>query len=127
MDTYNKVIQDLSKNNIDAASLSFMKHKVTEDIVTTLDNDIKSIIYNSQIFPTLQALKFLSKEDLAELAESLIYLTFLKRRTTSSLESVGGAIDVAIITKGDGFIWKKRKHYFDKELNQQFFHNYYGC
>lgn len=127
LDTYNKVIEDLSENNIDAAALSFMKHKVTEDIVTTLDNDIKSIIYNSQIFPTLQALKFLSKEDLAELAESLIYLTFLKRRTTSSLESVGGAIDVAIITKGDGFIWKKRKHYFDKELNQQFFHNYYGC
>ena len=62
----------------------------------------------------------LSKEDLAELAESLIYLTYLKRRMSGSEESVGGPIDVAIITKGDGFIWIKRKHYFDIKLNQDF-------
>ena len=40
-------------------------------------------------------------------------------------ETVGGPIDVAVISKGDGFIWIKRKHYFQRELNQQFFANYY--
>ena len=34
-------------------------------------------------------------------------------------------IDVAVISKGDGFIWIKRKHYFNPALNHQFFANYY--
>ncbi|MEA1869822.1 MAG: hypothetical protein U9N09_06735 [Euryarchaeota archaeon] len=40
-------------------------------------------------------------------------------------ETVAGPIDVAVISKGDGFIWIKRKHYFERELNPQFFANYY--
>ncbi|MEA1995293.1 MAG: hypothetical protein U9N18_03965 [Campylobacterota bacterium] len=40
-------------------------------------------------------------------------------------ETAGGPIDVAVISKGDGFIWIKRKHYFKPELNPQFFANYY--
>jgi len=40
-------------------------------------------------------------------------------------ETVGGPIDVAVISKVDGFIWIKRKHYFKIELNPQFSANYY--
>jgi len=40
-------------------------------------------------------------------------------------ETVGGPIDVAVISKGDGFIWINRKHYFARELNPPFFANYY--
>ena len=40
-------------------------------------------------------------------------------------ETVAGPIDVAVISKGDGFIWINRKHYFERELNPQFFANYY--
>ncbi len=76
------------------------------------------------IQPLMNAVSTLSKEDLAEMAESLIYLTYLKRRFTFAEESVGGPVDVAIITKGDGFIWIKRKHYFTKDLNLHFFKNY---
>ena len=39
-------------------------------------------------------------------------------------ETVGGPIDVAVISKGDGFIWIERKHYFRPELNPHFFSNY---
>jgi len=74
----------------------------------------------------MDAVSSLSKEDLAEMAESLIYLTYLKRRITFAEESVGGPVDVAIISKGDGFIWIKRKHYFKPELNQFFFDNYFN-
>lgn len=77
------------------------------------------------IQPLLGAVATLSKEDLAEMAESLIYLTYLKRRMTQQEESVGGPVDVAVISKGDGFIWIKRKHYFSPELNQFFFKNYF--
>jgi hypothetical protein len=40
-------------------------------------------------------------------------------------ETVAGPIDVALITKGDGIIWIKRKHYFKEELNPQFLANYH--
>ncbi len=72
----------------------------------------------------MNAVANLSKEDLAEMAESLIYLTYLKRRITFAEESVGGPVDVALISRGDGFIWMKRKHYFKPELNHHFFANY---
>ena len=58
---------------------------------------------------------------MAEMAESLISLTFLKRRMMSSEETVGGPVDVAIISKSDGFVWIKRKHYFQPDLNHHFF------
>jgi hypothetical protein len=40
------------------------------------------------------------------------------------METVGGPIDVAVISRGDGFIWIKRKQYFDPNLNPQFLKNY---
>ena len=67
----------------------------------------------------------LPKDELAAMAESLINLTSFKRRVSMEEETVAGPIDVAVISKGDGFIWIKRKHYFQPELNQQFFENYY--
>jgi len=36
---------------------------------------------------------------------------------TPERETVGGPIDVAVITKGDGFVWLRRKHYFDPAFN----------
>ena len=44
---------------------------------------------------------------------------------SSDEESVGGPVDVALISKGDGFIWIKRKHYFEKKYNPYFIKNYY--
>jgi len=61
---------------------------------------------------------FLSKGDLANLAENLVELTSLRNRVSlDRLETVGGATDVAVISKGDGFIWVKRKHYFELDRN----------
>ena len=74
--------------------------------------------------PLLVTISCLEKEDLADMAESLVRMTCLKRHVTNAEETVGGAVDVAIITKGDGFVWKKRKHYFDPNLNSQFFERY---
>lgn len=70
------------------------------------------------IFKSIGALPF---DELSNLCESLIKVTSLKRKVQPDLETVGGDVDVAIITKGDGFIWTKRKHYFNADLNPQFF------
>lgn len=88
----------------------------------TINQQIKRDIH---IMPLINAVSNLAKEDLSEMAESLIYLTYLKRRITFAEESVGGPVDVAVISKGDGFVWIKRKHYFQPDLNQHFFDNYY--
>jgi len=74
--------------------------------------------------PIMQMVNALPKNELAEMAESLVNLTAFKRRMTRTLETVGGPIDVMVISKGDGLVWVKRKHYFPKELNSNFFNNY---
>ncbi len=103
-----------------------IKNVDINEILAEFANELNSVKREKQIIPTVDTVSILSKEDLAEMAESLIYLTYLKRRISSSEESVGGPIDVAIISKGDGFIWKKRKHYFSEELNKQFMANYFN-
>lgn len=67
--------------------------------------------------PVINMVAALPKDELAAVAESLVNLTKFRRRITPVHESVGGPIDVAMISKGDGFVWVKRKHYFSPELN----------
>jgi len=76
------------------------------------------------IDPLLEVLSVVPKEELADLAESLVSLTSVKRKMSMGLETVGGPIDVAIISKGDGFVWIRRKHYFDPKLNAAFLASY---
>jgi hypothetical protein len=65
----------------------------------------------------MDMVQILPKDELALMAESLVNLDKFKRRVSSQSETVGGPIDVALITKGDGFVWVRRKHYFRPELN----------
>lgn len=67
----------------------------------------------------------LPKDELAAMAEALVNLTKFRRRISDEQETVGGPIDVAVITKGDGFIWIKRKHYFNSELNPRIMGRYF--
>lgn len=77
------------------------------------------------ISPIVNAVAVLPKDELAAMAESLVNLTSFKRKVSTDAETVGGQIDVAVISKGDGFIWIKRKHYFDVGKNPQFVAKYY--
>ena len=73
----------------------------------------------------MSAISVLPKEELAAMAESLIYLTALRQRISLEAETVGGPIDVAVVSKGDGFVWIKRKQYFKPDLNPHFIRNYF--
>jgi hypothetical protein len=68
----------------------------------------------------LHTMSFLPKDELAKMAESLVNITMFMRRVSMDVESVGGPIDVAVISKKDGFIWIKRKHYFDPTYNPHY-------
>jgi hypothetical protein len=75
----------------------------------------------NHIMPLVDVIAVLPKEELAAMAESLVNLTCLKRKMSLNAETVGGPIDVLVISKGEGLIWIKRKHYFKKELNPHYF------
>lgn len=122
---YNSTIADIIGDANQPLS-DAIRNNDNDPLLSELVDEIRKIKQETQISPTVDTVAILSKEDLAEMAESLIYLTYLKRRISSSEESVGGPIDVAIISKGDGFIWKKRKHYFSEDLNKHFMINYFN-
>ena len=60
--------------------------------------------------PFMDAVSALPRQDLAKMAEALVNLTaFLMRMTADQDETVAEPIDVALLSKGDGFIWVKHK------------------
>lgn len=95
-----------------------------QEIIGNFQSEIDQELTDRYVFPLLNILDILPKEELASMAKALVNLTSLKRKVTIDAETVGGPIDVAVISKGDGFIWIERKHYFKPELNYHFFQNY---
>ncbi len=79
---------------------------------------------NKHTFEIEKAIGMVPFSELAEIAEVFIRLTQVRRRLSPESETVGGPIDVAVISKADGFVWIKRKYYFDRELNYAFIGNY---
>lgn len=60
--------------------------------------------------PPVATVNALSRNELAAMAEALVSLTALRvRMSADQSESVGGPVDVAVISKGEGFVWVKRK------------------
>lgn len=60
----------------------------------------------------LKALHDYSLQDMAHLAENFISMTSFERHMTFSQEGVGGPIDLAVITKNNGFTWLNRKSWY---------------
>lgn len=74
--------------------------------------------------PIIDIASSLPKDELGSMAEALVNLTKFRRRVSKDRETVAGPIDVAVITKGDGFVWVKRKHYFESGLNPRILARY---
>jgi hypothetical protein len=58
-------------------------------------------------------------QDAIELAEFLVELTIGFKRFGPGAPTVGGPIEVAAITKHEGFKWVKRKHYYEATFNPE--------
>jgi hypothetical protein len=104
-----------------------VKKSIENAVVQSLKIHQKVIdVFKDKVYtrPIISMVSLLPKDELPHLAESLVALTSLKRHVSHDPETVGGPIDVALISKSDGFVWIKRKHYFRAELNTQFFANY---
>jgi hypothetical protein len=67
-----------------------------------------------------ETIALMPKQDLIELAEALVSITAIERKASDDAGTVGGPIDVALITRSEGFVWIKRKHHFSADLNPRY-------
>ena len=94
--------------------------EIVNEISTKYEEVVFRFVQQNYVNPMMHVVGSLPKEDMAKLAESLVEVTALRKKVAFDVESVGGVVDVATVTKGDGLVWIKRKHYFDIEKNLQF-------
>lgn len=73
-----------------------------------------------------ETIALMPKQDLIELAEALVSITAVERKASDDAGTVGGPIDVALITRAEGFVWIKRKHHFNAELNPRYMWRRFG-
>ena len=121
-DAFGKVIDNIPNGKIVSQALKSIDLKPIIDKATLEINKEMRDSYTNKLLGTVTGL---DKEDMANMAESFISLTSLVRRMQPGEETVGGPVDVAVISKGDGFVWINRKHYFKPELNSTFFGKYF--
>lgn len=91
--------------------------KAQEDFMNEWSRDALSKHYR----PLRNVISGLSIEEMAELAETLVMLESLKEKVTYRTQSVGGPVDVAVITRSEGLVWLRRKLFFDPQLNHRYF------
>ena len=115
----------VKKFPIDANMTKAVRNKLVREVVKVADQRLGDFVdfmnayeYAEFIQPMFDSVGALPKDELGLLAESLVNITSLKQRmSVHQSNTVGGAIDVAVISIGDGFVWINRKHYFDDKFN----------
>lgn len=111
---YNKInskLYEVLKNKFtieEVKKINSVGLELKEEIVKDLES-IKKEKYLNQFSAMIGLMR---QEDLAILAQALVEMTSIRRRFTMDLETVGGPIDVAIITKVNGFKWVKKKQLY---------------
>lgn len=111
-----EVCKEAGGNIANAVNLETAITKTRRAIADSLLEDAR----RQHAFPLRRVLGVLPVDEMAELAETLINLQSLKEKVTKPSETVGGPVDVAVITKNEGLVWIKRKHFFDAALNSRY-------
>lgn len=108
-----KQFQDLIDDVLDQAMFSRLKSKID---YAAIRNEIKELIAESgrkQLHNKLNDIAEYDLQKMACLAENLIKATELHRKISFQQEEVGGLVDLAVITKNDGFQWLNRKSWYE--------------
>jgi len=63
--------------------------------------------YQQEVFinPILRVLEIAGRKELGDTARDLVGLNIFKKRIMAQKETVGGAVDVAVISRDGGFQW----------------------
>lgn len=126
VDLPNAVVDSIS--DLDDAAKPKWKRKFrtqSKKAIDTLMEQLEKLRNERHLAPIQQAVANMPKDELGHAASRLVSLNWFQKRMSLTDETVGGPVDVAVISKGDGLIWIERKHYFRAELNRHFFDNYH--
>ena len=127
MEKYEEYIDSIKKQVIATMKECGIKDKQIEkisqmDLTPITDqfgNKINDSMYDHFSSNVVDAVDSFNIEDMVNMAESLISITNLQRHISSWEESVGGPVDVAVITKSEGFVWVNHKQWYQQEMNPQ--------
>lgn len=113
--TKDKMIEAMKEAGVDEATIAKIKETNLDDITDKHDEQVQEFIQTEYVNGLVDTVEAFGVEDMADMAESLISITNLQRHITASEESVGGPVDVAVITRDEGFIWLKHHDWMPKE------------
>ena len=124
--------------NMPTATLSLVENlapEKREELINNIEtaSDSKTHEFLQELSQTVlkhrakveRAIESLTIKELAQVASTFVSLSSFQQQISLDQQTVGGPVDVALISKGDGFIWIDRKHYFQPELNNHFFQTYF--
>ncbi|MEM9421889.1 MAG: hypothetical protein AAF986_05190, partial [Pseudomonadota bacterium] len=95
-DQRHALFADYSENNLGTAVQAFF-------------SSIDEFQYLSHTGPILRAIQSLPKKELGETAASLIKLNSFQQKVMNSVETVGGPISLATITRNEGLVMAKER------------------
>ena len=123
MDIPNQIRQFINKDKLFLECFAAQKDSVISRICDSIRTRINLIIDSKRWQNDIRnSIVYLPVQELALLAESMINITSIisKVKADENNSTVGGPVDVAVISKNDGFVWIKRKKYFSNIDNPQY-------
>ena len=102
-----RYIKTLGISNLNKAFYDYVQEK-SEDVI----EKIKQYRIAKYKNPVIDIIASMPKQEIVKIAMSLIEITSLKRKLSMKANSVSGDVNVAFISKTDGFKWiiKKQSH-----------------
>ena len=106
-----KIAALLKEEGVDEAIVKRVSDLDTTDIEKKHSESMDEYMQEEYIDGIVNAVESFNVEDMANMAENLVSITGLQRHFSSSDETVGGPIDVAVITRAEGFVWVRHKDF----------------
>ncbi len=99
-------VKQLGKAN---PALTSQLDRLETEAHEALQNDFTELSWKEFVEPMINTVAGLPPAEVARMAESLVGLQVLRQLTQADAETVGGPIDVAVVTRRDGVSWIRRK------------------
>ena len=106
----NDITEVLKKAGVSQEIMDEINRVDLDEFQDPYRDKILEYIEEANVSSLVESVASFNIDDLSNMAESLISITNLQRHITSAEESVGGLVDVAVITRSEGFTWIKRKN-----------------
>ncbi len=90
-----------------------------EDFSDTINDFFGSIFQHQAVYhmvPIYSAIQALPDHELANTAEALVNLNSFQQQVSLEIETIGGDIDVALLTPSEGFVWVKHPKHKPKKI-----------